>query len=170
MDTKDIYAALAEKFGQDIAFSPENLAGDPFVTVAPGRFRETMEFLKSDPAMAMDQLLLVTGVDRGDSIEAVYHLYSYTHFHLAVVKAALDRQNPEIDSVADLWAAADWHERETYDMLGVRFRGHPHLRRILLPDDWEGYPLRRDYVAPAEYHGVTNDLHTEFFDEKGNRK
>ena len=165
MAAKDIYAALIEKFGEDVELSAEELAGDPFVCVKPERLHDVLECLKSEPRFAMNQLTLITGVDYGDRIEAVYHLYSYTHNHMAVVKALLDHDAPEVDTAIDLWGAAEWHERETYDMLGIQFRGHPNLRRILLPDDWEGFPLRLDYKQPEEYHGIKNDLHTDFFAE-----
>jgi NADH-quinone oxidoreductase subunit C len=154
MDAKDIYAALAEEFGEAVEPSPEGLAGDPFVCVAPEKLREALGRLRQDPRLAMEQLSIVSGVDRGEWIEVVYHLFSYTHNHAATIKAKLDPQNPEVDSVVDLWGAAEWHERETFDLVGIRFRGHPGLRRILLPEDWEGHPLRRDYIQPERYHDI----------------
>jgi len=69
----------------------------------------------------------------------------------------VERADPRIPSVADLWPAAEWHEREAYDMMGIVYEGHENLRRILLPDDWEGFPLRKDYVPPKSYHGLTNE-------------
>jgi NADH:ubiquinone oxidoreductase subunit C len=69
----------------------------------------------------------------------------------------LDRENPRVASVAGLWPAAEWHERESFDMMGIVYESHPYLRRILLPEDWAGYPLRKDYVAPKEYNGLTNE-------------
>ncbi|MCX7012981.1 MAG: NADH-quinone oxidoreductase subunit C [Candidatus Sumerlaeota bacterium] len=161
MDTKDIYAALAKKFGDAIEPCPAGLAGDPFVVVKPERLHEVMTHLRDDPALTMNQLTLITGVDRGDVIESVYHLYSYKHFHSAVIKVRLNREAPEVDSVADLWGAADWHERECFDMVGIVYRGHPDLKRILLPDDWEGHPLRADYKAPKDYHGIPTEAPAE---------
>ena len=94
-------------------------------------------------------------------LEVVYQLFSLTHKHRIAVKARLPRWNndtpgdlPEIDSVSHVWAIADWHEREAYDMFGIEFTGHPNLRRILCPEDWVGYPLRKDYESPLEYHEI----------------
>ena len=81
-------------------------------------------------------------------------LYSTTAEHGFAVKVYTDRANPHIASVMDIWPAADWHEREAFDMMGIIFDGHGDLRRILLPEDWVGYPLRKDYVFPREYHGI----------------
>jgi NADH:ubiquinone oxidoreductase subunit C len=78
----------------------------------------------------------------------VYHFTSTTHFHNIVVKAKLDRNNPEIETVCNIWRTAEFHEREVYDLFGVKFLHHPDLRRLLLTDDWVGYPLRKDYEDP----------------------
>ncbi len=88
-------------------------------------------------------------------IEVVYHLFSYRHRHAVVVKAAASRDAPTLPTVSTVWRAAIWQEREIFDLLGVVFTGHPDLRRILLPEDWVGHPLRKDYVEPTEYHGIS---------------
>ena len=104
-----------------------------------------------------DSLSCLTGLDNGpeaNTMEVIYHLYSIPHdLHLAL-KVILKRERPEIDSVASIWKTAGWHEREAYDLLGITFRNHPDLRRILLPADWEGHPLKKDYVEPEFYHGM----------------
>ena len=104
----------------------------------------------------MDYLSLVTGIDwdKENKMEVVYHLSSIQHHHAIAVHAYLDRNDPKVPSIVDLYGAANWHERETYDLLGIVFEGHPDLRRILLPDDWVGHPLRKDYQFPEEYHGI----------------
>src|SRR4029079_19158049 len=84
----------------------------------------------------------------------VYDLWSFEHRHMIAIKVFTPRDNPSVPSVADLWPAADWHEREAYDMFGIDFPGHSDLRRILCADDWEGFPLRKDYQFPREYHGI----------------
>lgn len=88
-------------------------------------------------------------------MEVIYHLYSIPHDESLAIKVVLDRQAPIVESVVDIWATANWLERETYDLLGIRFSNHPDMRRILLPNDWEGHPLRKDYEAQEAYHGLT---------------
>ena len=90
---------------------------------------------------------MLAGVDYKDRIEVVYVLYSMTHKHRYTLKCRLPRENPRISTVESVWSVANWHEREAYDMFGIVFEGHSDLRRILCPDDWEGYPLRKDYKA-----------------------
>jgi NADH-quinone oxidoreductase subunit C len=88
-------------------------------------------------------------------MEVVYHLFSYRHRHAVVLKVGVARDNPRLATVSTVWRAAIWQEREIFDLLGVDFVGHPDLRRILLPEDWVGHPLRKDYVEPTEYHGIS---------------
>jgi NADH-quinone oxidoreductase subunit C len=98
----------------------------------------------------------LTGVDWPDKseIHVVVHLFSYTHKHRVVLKVALPRESATMPTLSTVWSAANWQERECWDLLGVHFEGHPDLRRIMLPDDWEGHPLRKDYKQKAEYHGI----------------
>jgi NADH-quinone oxidoreductase subunit C len=109
---------------------------------------EIAKFVAEDPAFAMDYLSFVSGVDRLEAkqIEVVYHLFSTSHRHELLLKVRTDRENPRVDSVTRIWAGADWHEREAYDLLGIVFEGHPNLRRIMMTEDWAGHPLRKDYV------------------------
>ena len=106
--------------------------------------------------MAFDWLECLTGTDypeRGQ-IHVAYHLWSYTRRHRAVVKVLLPREDPVMRTLSGVWPVAIWQERECFDLLGVRFVGHPDLRRILLPDDWVGHPLRKDFVEATHYHGI----------------
>ncbi len=147
---------------------------DPFIVVEANHLVEVATTLRDDPKLRFDILNCVTGVDYLEldpkkvakagfepHIEVVYHLSSFTHRHRFVVKVMLPRwkedkagQLPEIPSVVSVWAAADWHEREVFDLTGIWFAGHPDPRRILLAEDWEGHPLRKDYEFPLEYHGI----------------
>lgn len=103
--------------------------------------------LKENPITKFDYLFCQTGVDWLTHFTVVYHLSSTFHKHNLVVKAKIEnRENPCIDSVSSLWATAEFHEREIYDLFGIKFNNHPDLRRILLEDDWNGFPLRKDYV------------------------
>jgi NADH-quinone oxidoreductase subunit C len=105
-----------------------------------------------------DQLSCITGLDNGPeagTLEVIYHLYSIPFNRSLALRVVLPRDNPEVESLAGIWKSANWLEREVFDMYGVRFRGHPDLRRILMPADWEGFPLRKDYQHQETYHGVT---------------
>ncbi|MEM6643741.1 MAG: NADH-quinone oxidoreductase subunit C, partial [Bacteroidota bacterium] len=118
---------------------------------------DVCRLLHSNPSTYFDSLSCLSGLDGGSEsgvMEVIYHLYSIPfNLHLALY-VVLDRVNPEVDSVSDVWRGANWHERETYDLLGIKFKNHPDLRRILLPEDWEGYPLRKDYVEQELYHDI----------------
>lgn len=157
MNSEQIHTRLKERFGDAIGERQTPAAGDGFIQVVPDALHAVCAFLRDDPDLKFDFLRLISGVDRTERLSSVYHLYSYPHGHSVVLRADIDRANPHVSSVMDLWAAAEWHEREAFDMMGIIYDGHADLRRILLPDDWEGYPLRKDYQPPAEYHGVPND-------------
>lgn len=119
-------------------------------TVPSEKIRALLSELKSNPQTSFDYLFCLTGVDWPQHMEVVYHLKSTTLNHMVVIKAKISsRENPEIDTVSDLWHTAEFHEREIFDLFGIVFRNHPDLRRLLLTDDWIGYPLRKDYVDPV---------------------
>lgn len=102
--------------------------------------------LKSDPELAFDYLFCLSGVDWPKYLEVVYHLESTLHKHQLVLKVrTADRENAALDTVCDIWRTAELHEREVYDLLGVRFNNHPDLRRFFLEEGWVGHPLRKDY-------------------------
>src|SRR5262245_1380720 len=147
MTPQEIAAKISDRLGPKVLAS---LPGDkhPRVHVNASDWRELAEFLLRDPAIKLDWLQSLSGVDyvADGKMCCVYDLYSFDHRHTFAVKVFCPRESPSIPSVADLWPAADWQEREVYDMLGVDFPGHPDLRRILCADDWEGFPLRKDYV------------------------
>lgn len=164
---------LKQKFGDKITGA--NLeALDPWIEVAPDGMVEVATYLRDQPDLAFNYLNCISGVDYLHTdpkkaakaswephLEVVYHLWSVVHRHSIVLKVQLPRwkdnqpdQLPEVPSVAGIWRTADWHEREVYDLVGVRFTGHPDLRRILCPEDWVGHPLRKDYEMPLEYHGI----------------
>lgn len=107
-----------------------------------------------------DFLSCITGIDNGpeaNKMEVVYNLYSIPNDFGLTIKVELPRDKPEIDSITSIWQGANWLERETFDLLGIVFTGHPDLRRILLPDNWEGYPLRKDYSTQEYFHGIKVD-------------
>lgn len=147
---------------------------DPWIEVGAADLFALCRCLRDDSRLRFDILNCISGVDYLEPdpkkvakagfephTEVVYHLSSFTHRHRLVVKVILPRwkddkpgQLPEVPSVVSLWPAADWHEREVYDLSGIWFTGHPDLTRILLADDWVGHPLRKDYEFPLEYHGI----------------
>jgi len=115
--------------------------------VPPSAMHELSFALKHEADLAFDFLFCLSGVDMVKYLEVVYHLESTTHKHQLVLKVrTADRENAAVDTVCDIWRTAEFHEREAYDLLGIRFNNHPDLRRIFLEEDWKGYPLRKDYV------------------------
>ena len=164
---------LKQKFGGKITGA--NLeAIDPWLEVAPESLVEVCEFLRDDPELKFNFLNCITVVDYFEPdpkkaakvdwkphLAVVYHISSLVKKLSLVIKVLLPRRKddvpeelPEVPSVAHVWSTANWHERETFDLSGVNFTGHPDLRRILCPEDWVGYPLRKDYEMPLEYHGM----------------
>lgn len=120
-------------------------------------------FFLENPECYCDRLVCVTGIDNGPeaaSMEVVYHLDGITTGKTLALRVKTTREDPEVPSLCSIWEAADWLEREVFDMYGIRFSGHPDLRRILLPADWEGFPLRKDYTAAKTYHGLEVDAPT----------
>lgn len=115
------------------------------------------EFLWKNPVTYFDSLSCLTAIDQGPEagkMEVIYTLYSIPNHLTLHLRVILDRSSPTISSVSSIWRTAEWHEREAFDLLGIQFSGHPDLRRILLPEDWEGHPLRKDYVEQSKYHGI----------------
>jgi NADH-quinone oxidoreductase subunit C len=153
---QDILSQLAAKFGD--AVSDLKPAMDPFVVVKGEKIVDVCRFLHDDPGLAMDFLEDVTATDHPKEklIRVVYHLWSYKLRHGVVLKVELDRTDAKVPTVDPVWKAANWLEREVYDLFGVTFVGHPDLRRIMLPDDWVGHPLRKDYSEAGGWHGMTN--------------
>jgi len=139
--------ALRARFGTALG-EPATFRGETTLTVDRDSLVALCECLRDDEPLAFDFLADLCGVDRRPAaprFEVVYHLYSVRHGHRLRVKVALGEEDPVIDSVTGVWETADWHERECFDLFGIRFRNHPDLRRILLPDDFEGHPLRKDF-------------------------
>lgn len=119
------------------------------IYIPPQDWKSIARKLRSDDLFNFDYLFCLTCIDWKTHLTMVYHLTSTTHRHTLVVKAKLEREKPEIETVCDLWRTAEFHEREVYDLFGVIFINHPDLRRLLLTDEWKGYPLRKDYEDPV---------------------
>jgi len=117
------------------------------ITVKPEHLHQLGLQLKSNKETSFDFLFCVTGMDWGTDLGVVYHLESTTHRHQLVVKVKTsDRENPTFDSVCDIWYTAEFHEMEVFDFFGIKFNNHPNLKRLFMPKDWVGFPLRKDYV------------------------
>ena len=180
MNEPSLLDQLSSRFGDQIV-NIEMEAIDPWIEVVPAVLDQVCQYLKDDPQWQVDMLNCITAVDYLHTdpkkaakvdwephLELVYHLSSTKTKQTLVLKVKLPRwqadatgddaaqQLPEVPSVNGVWRTADWHEREVYDLSGVIFTGHPDLRRILCPEDWIGYPLRKDYEMPVEYHGIRN--------------
>jgi NADH-quinone oxidoreductase subunit C len=163
MTSSEIAKLMTDKFGARILQSfPDDK--HPRVHVDAKDWREFARFIHDDPRLKLDWLQSLSGVDyvADGKMACAYDLYSFDHKHVFAVKVFCPRESPEIPSVVDLWPAADWQEREAYDMFGITFAGHPDLRRILCADDWEGFPLRKDYVFPREYHGIPGSVELDW--------
>ncbi|GAB4143657.1 MAG: hypothetical protein Tsb009_14860 [Planctomycetaceae bacterium] len=172
--TAEIYQILVETFGENSITGLNTQAKDHWIEVSPESLHDVAQFLRDDERLQFEHLNDLTAVDyfepdpkkakkfdHDPHLEVVYHLSSYSLKHSTVIKVVLPRwknetvgELPELISVSDIWGIADWHEREAYDLMGIRFTNHPNLRRILCPEDWVGHPLRKDYEMPLEYHGI----------------
>jgi len=154
MDSPAVFKLIESKYPD--ALKSTDLEGlEQSVTIGANSIVDVCKFLKTESELQFTSLMCLSGVDYEDKMEVVYHLHSLLYDHKVTLKVELSRDNPKLPSVSGVWKAANWHEREAYDMYGIVFDDHPDLRRILLPDDWEGFPLRKDHVDAEEYRGWT---------------
>ncbi|MCC7386783.1 MAG: NADH-quinone oxidoreductase subunit C [Deltaproteobacteria bacterium] len=139
---------LLEKFSDEVIRSHAD-HGDETAVLRPGKLVEVMTFLKHDPVVRFEMLTDLTGVDllglEEPRFQVVYHLYSLSKRHRLRIKVPLPESDPVVPSVVGVWKSANWMEREAWDLYGIRFEGHPDLRRILMYPEFEGHPLRKDY-------------------------
>jgi NADH-quinone oxidoreductase subunit C len=165
MSFEDIKQLLTAKFGADVIIGEETSGLQPALLVEPGHIAVVCRELRDNPATYFDCLSCLTGVDYGmeaSRFGVVYHLASIpfkTQLTLKISKENSRDLNdlPVFPSIITVYRTADWHEREAFDLVGIYFEGHPDLRRILLPDDWEGFPLRKDYKNAEFYKGIRID-------------
>ena len=159
MDRGQIHDTINAQFS-DAVVTDERGGVEPFLVVKAESWLEVAKFCRDDGSLQFDYLNIIAGVDYperdGGQIEVVYVIDSTSQGHRVVIKVILPRDNPKVASVESVWRTADWHERETFDLVGVEFAGHPNLVRILCAEDWEGHPLRKDYVTPESYRGIKN--------------
>lgn len=194
MNTLEIFEQIKANTDAVVSFQEEE-GPTPSIYVRSDWVTQVLTYLKEDEALDFNVLMNHTGFHETESsklfwhlffdvtpdevedhqheeIRLFWHLYSYDREHRVTIESSVPLGKLEIDSAVQLWRSADWLERECYDLLGVQYTGHPDLRRIMLPEDWEGHPLRKDYVSPDSYHGVENtpsDI-TKSFEPKGKSK
>ena len=165
MSFEEIKLLLTEKFGAEVIIGEETGGLQPALLISPARIAEVCLELRNNSNTYFDFLSSITGVDYGveaNRFGVVYHLASIPYQTQLTLKVSIDNDRdlnnlPTFPSTTSVYRTADWHERETYDLLGIFFEGHPDLRRILLPDDWEGFPLRKDYKTAEYYKGIKID-------------
>ena len=151
LDSK-IYDIISKKFSESIQLSEDKKC--IFIKNSQ-KWNEIATFLFENNDLKFDYLMCLSGYDLGDSTKfgVAYNFYSTTIKHYIEVRVEIDLET-EIPSVAKIWRTADWHEREAYDLFGIKFSNHPDLKRILLPEDWDGHPLRKEYKTPEYYNGM----------------
>jgi len=141
----DVESRLRAQFGDDVRAFADDF-GNASATVSPSRYRDVVRFLRDDPDLALDYCDFVGGVDLGErGFEVVTQLHSTTHHHDVRVKVPLPAEDPHCPTISDLYAGANWHERETIEMFGIAFDDHPQPVKLLLPEPFEGHPLRKDF-------------------------
>ncbi len=153
--TKKIHDILLDRFGSDAIIKFEETI-DPYIHVSYDLIGPICMYLRYNPELKFAFLQNISGVDYPDreTITIVYHLFSMKLNSKTVLKVSISRQTPEIETIESVWKAAGWFEREIFDLLGVVFLGHSNLKRLLLPEDWKGHPLRKDYKEEPVYHDM----------------
>jgi len=179
---KEIFTRLQAGCGAEAVlgfFDPKEAVdlkrgGDPFILVAPASITQVCRYLRENPDLYFDSLMSLGAMDEGaedkrlaaeeaaklsvdyfaPSFTVAYFLHSFKHRHKVHLHVKLPKEKPQVKTVESIWSAANWFERECFDLFGIEFLGHSDLRRLLLPDDWKGFPLRKDYEFPLEYNGI----------------
>lgn len=155
MNGTEIHDKIKSQFPDAVIEFKADAVTEPFIVIRPDMIREVAALISKDPELKFDYLICLSGVDFNDgNLGVVYHLSSMQKKHRIVLKVKVPKDKAEIPSLDSIWKTANWHEREVFDLFGIVFLDHPDLRRILLPDDWEGFPLRKDYKVQEYYQGM----------------
>lgn len=171
-NTEEIFELLKAEYGDSIIGIEKDAPTEPIINVNPLKINLVGKFLRDNEECKFDSLMCLSGVDdangkkvkdeqgyesiEGGTLSVYYHLHSTSMKHKITLKVSAPRENAEVESVENVWKTADWHEREAFDLIGIKFLNHPDLRRILMPYDWEegSHPLRKDYKNPEFYQGM----------------
>lgn len=158
-EMSELFEYLQAEFDDGLSFNKAE-TGQSWIVVMPSIVKEVSKFLRDDEQLRFNYLMCLSGVHypNENELEVVYHLHSTTLGHTLVLKVRVPEKEPNVPSVESIWKTANWHEREAFDLLGIHFEGHPDLRRILTPEDWEGHPLRKDYEQQESYRGVSTGI------------
>ena len=168
---EEIFELLKNNLGEAIISIDKEAPTEPIISIDPLLINKVGAFVRDNEELKFDSLMVLSGVDdangtkikdedgvdviSGGSLSVYYHLHSTNLNHKITLKVSTQRENPQVESIYNIWRTSDWHEREAFDMFGIIFLNHPDLRRILMPYDWEaGYPLRKDYKNPEFYQGM----------------
>lgn len=162
MTFQELRDLLTAHFGPELILAEDAATLQPHLLVTAERIADVCRFLHEDERTYFDLLECIATLDNGPEVgtlDIAYVLYSIPYEHHLTLKIRVPRlgpngELPEVPTVSTVWRTADWHEREAYDLMGVRFTGHPDLRRLFLPEDWQGHPLRKDYAEQEKYHGI----------------
>ncbi len=158
MEHIKIFELLKEQFGEEqilehvVTGDEKKGFCDPYILLKTEVLPDICFFLRDDERTQFDMLHCISAVDWPDYFESVYHLWSMKLRHWAILKVRPSKVDPHVPTVSHIWPAANWHEREAFDLMGIVYDGHPNLKRILLPEEWEGHPLRKDYEFPEHEH------------------
>ncbi len=154
MTINEILFSLTNKF-ENAGCVIEETQPEPGIRISSEHIHDAAIYLRENPDLDFDCLMCLSGVETPDEMQVVYHLYSMKHAHKLTIKCIGSKEMEfSLPTVCHVWKTANWHEREAFDMYGIKFEGHPDLTRILCPDDWEGFPLRKDYVPQETWHGI----------------
>lgn len=168
---EEIFEILKQQFGESVIALEKDTPTEAIIVCAPLEITKIATFLRDNDEFQFNSLMCLSGTDdangtktkdvdgfeiiQGGTLSVYYHLHSIELKHKITLKVSTERENPQVESVENVWKCADWHEREAFDMYGIVFLNHPDLRRILMPYDWEaGFPLRKDYKNPEFYQGM----------------
>jgi NADH-quinone oxidoreductase subunit C len=161
MNFHEIKEILSNKFGDNTFLEINQKSNQPILQIGIQQLIEVCKFLYEDERLFFDYLVCLTGIDNGlekGTVDVLYNLTSIPYQHNLTIKVTISRQIEgyfsTIPTLSNIWKTANWHEREAFDLVGIYFEGHPDFRRILLPSDWHGYPLRKDYQEQDLYHGI----------------